>query len=168
MTWPPVVGSLPIGAVPAYVEPRNGDTFRDAFRTELDAVIAAADPDIEWARFDALNTESQPDALTGYFELEFLGGDESQYTFGAPGANLHRELGTVAVHALVPMARGKSMRDTAERYLGQIRSGFRSRRFAAGSVEIRIVGTAPMGGGQIEGGMWAETLVLAYEVFNVG
>lgn len=145
-----------------------GDTFRDAFRAELDAVIAAASPSIGWSRRDGLNTSDQPDAASGYFEIEFLGGDESQYSFGAPGANWHLEAGQVAIHALVPMARGKTMRDTAERYLEQLRTAFRSRRFLAGSIQIRIVGTAPMGGGQIEGGMWSETIVVAYEMFNVG
>lgn len=145
-----------------------GDTFRDAFRAELDSVIAAASPAITWSRRDGLNTKDAPSASTGYFELEFLGGDEVQYTFGAPGSNWHQESGSVAVHAVAPLAKGKTTRDLAETYLAQIRTAFRARRFMAGSVQVRITGTAPMGGGAIEGGMWAETIALTYEAFNVG
>ncbi len=145
-----------------------GDTIRDAFRAELDAVIAAASPAITWSRRDGLNTDDQPDATTGYFELEFMGGDETPYTFGAPGSNFHRENGSVAIHAMAPAARSKTKRDLAEKYLEQIRTAFRARRFTAGSVQVRITGTAPMGGGQVEGGMWSESLVLTYETFNIG
>ena len=145
-----------------------GDTLRDAFRSELDAVIAAASPSIAWTRVDTTDTDTAPDAGSGFFDLEFLGGDEGQYTFGAPGSNLHLETGNVAIHAMTPLARSKTTRDLAERYLGQIRTAFRMRRFSAGSVQVRITGVAPMGGGAIDGGMWAETLVLSYEVFNVG
>ena len=145
-----------------------GDPLRDAFRAELDAVIAAAAPSITWLRRETLNTEDNPDASTGYFEIEFGAGDESQYTFGAPAANLHRELAPVFIHALTPLARSETTRDLAETYLGQIRAAFRMRRFAAGSRTVRITSTAPMGGGEVEGGMWAETIALQYEIFTVG
>ena len=145
-----------------------GDTLRDAFRAELDAVIAAAAPAITWVRKETLNTEENPDASTGYFEIEFGAGDEAQYTFGAPGVNLHRELAPVFIHALTPLARNETTRDLAETYLGQLRTAFRMRRFAAGARQVRITSTAPMGGGEIEGGMWAETIALQYEIYNVG
>lgn len=145
-----------------------GDTLRDAFRAELDSIIAAASPPITWTRRDALNTAVAPDASSGYFEIEFGTGNEAQYTFGAPGSNLHREEATVFIHALTPIAASKTLRDRAETYLSQIRSAFRARRFSAGSVQVRIDGTAPMGGGETEGGMWTETLALSYESYNVG
>lgn len=145
-----------------------GDTLRDAFRSELDAVIAAASPSITWTRRDSLNTATAPDASTGYFEIEFGVGDEVQYTFGAPGANLHREQASVFIHAIAPLAASKTTRDLAETYLGQLRNAFRMRRFSVGSNTVRITATAPMGGGEIDGGMWAETLALSYEIYNVG
>ena len=145
-----------------------GDTLRDAFRSELDAVIAAASPAITWVRKETLNTEENPDASTGFFEIEFGDGFEEQYTFGAPGSNLHRELAPVFIHAITPLGRSETTRDLAETYLGQIRTAFRARRFASGSRTIAIKGTGPMGGGEIEGGMWAETIALQYEIYNVG
>lgn len=147
-----------------------GDTLRDAFRAKLDAVIAAASPSIAWVRRDTLNTGDNPDASGGYIDLQFVGGDETQFTFGAPGANLHRELGPVFVHVVAPLASSPAStteRDTAERYAGQIRTGFRMARFAAGSQSVRITATASAAGGVIEGGMWAETIALQYEVFNI-
>lgn len=153
-----------------------GDTLRDAFRSELAAVIAAASPSIAWPVKDTLNTSEMPAAAAanaaaadqGYFEIEYMGGSEAQYTTGAPGANLHREEGQVTIRAVSRLRAGKTVRDLAETYLRQIRTGFRARRFAAGTGSIRITGTAPMGGGEDEAGMWVESLGLAYETYNVG
>ena len=44
----------------------------------------------------------------------------------------------------------------------------RGDRFVAGAVTVQITGTAAMGGGQDEGGLWVEAVGLAYRVFNVG
>ncbi len=140
-----------------------GDTFRDAWRAELATVLTGAG--IAWTIEDTLNTGENPDASTGYIELEFPGGSESQYTFGAPGSNFHNEEGQVTIRVVAPLGR---LRDTAETYAAAIRSAFRMRRFAAGSATVRITATAPMGGGHTEGGMWAESIALAYQVFNVG
>jgi hypothetical protein len=153
-----------------------GDPFRDAFRTELAAVVAAASPAIPWTVKDTLNTAEQPappvagggSSSAGYFEIEFTGGSEAQYTFGAPAANLHRERGQVTVRAVTRLRAGTTVRDLAETYLAQIRTAFRMRRFAAGARTIRITAVAPMGGGFDEGGMWVESLALAYETYNVG
>jgi hypothetical protein len=144
-----------------------GDTLRDAFRAKLDAILAA-NPSIAWAQIDTLNTGIRPDASTGYFELEFPGGSEQQYTFGAPGANLHREQGQVTLRAVVHRNAGKTERDNAESYIETIRDAFRMARFAAGSRTVRITSTGAMGGGQDEAGMWAESIALSYEVFNTG
>ncbi|MFN4018369.1 MAG: hypothetical protein ACK4JB_23740 [Reyranella sp.] len=105
---------------------------------------------------------------SAYFEIEFTGGSEAQYTFGAPAANLHRERGQVTIRAVTRLRAGTTVRDLAETYLAQIRSAFRMRRFAAGARTIRITAVAPMGGGFDEGGMWVESLALAYETYNVG
>jgi len=151
-----------------------GDTVRDAFRAELATIHTAAS--IPWAIKDTLNTAEQPNppvagapgTAAGYPELEFIGGSERQYTFGAPGSNLHREEGQVTVRVMTRLRSGTVNRDLAETYAGAIRSAFRMRRFAAGARSIRITAVAPMGSGFDEGGMWGEAIAIAYEIYNVG
>jgi len=151
-----------------------GDTLRDAFRAELATIRTAAS--IAWPIKDTLNTSEQPNppaaavasTSAGYLELEFPGGSEAQYTFGAPAANLHREQGQVTVNVVTRLRTGTTNRDLAETYAAAIRSAFRMRRFAAGSRSIRITAVAPMGGGHDEAGMWVESVALAYEIYNVG
>lgn len=153
-----------------------GDALRDAFRAELATVIAAASPAITWSIKDVVNTTDQPappaagaaTAATGWFEIEFPGAGESQYSFGSPGNNLHREVGQVTIRAVTRLRAGTTIRDRAETYLAQIRSGFRMRRFTSGSLSIRVTSTAPLGGGETEGGQWVESLALSYSVFNRG
>lgn len=142
-----------------------GDTLRDAFRAELASVCAAASPVVALTIRDTLNTTSNPDASAGYLEIEFPGGFESQLTFGDPGANFWREGGQVTIRVIAPLGR---YRNTAETNAESIRSGFRGRRFAAGSRTIRIDATGSMGGGHDEGGMWAEAIALSYSVLNTG
>ena len=150
-----------------------GDPLRDAFRSELATVLAVA-PAITWPIVDVQNTTTQPAppaadaAVQGHFEIEFPGASEGQYTFGAPGANLHREIGQVTIRAVTRLRAGATARDLAESYLATVRSRFRMRRFAVGSLSCRITDTAPMGGGQDEAGMWVESLALGYEIYNVG
>jgi len=152
-----------------------GDTLRDAFRAEL-ATVLAVSPSIPWTVKDTLNTAEQPappaaavaGSAAGYFEIEFPGGSEAQFTFGAPGANLHREQGQVTIRAVTRLRSGTTNRDLAESYLATVRDRFRMRRFAAGSRSIRITAVAPMGGGFDEGGMWVESVALGYEIYNVG
>jgi hypothetical protein len=110
----------------------------------------------------------KPDASTGYFELEFPGGDESQYTFGAPGFNDWQEIGQITVRAVVRQNAGKTERDRAESFIETIRAAFRGRRIPIGTRAIRIKRTGAMGGGQDEAGMWVESIGLEYERFNIG
>lgn len=152
-----------------------GDPLRDAFRAEL-ATVLAVSPAITWPVKDLLNTTDQPappaadaaSASQGWFEIEFPGAREAQFTFGAPGANFHQEQGQVTIRAVTRLRAGETIRDLAESYLATVRSRFRGRRFAVGSLSCRITDTAPMGGGQDEAGMWVESLALGYEIFNVG
>lgn len=144
-----------------------GDTFRDAIRGALDAILLA-NPSITWPHKDTLNTGVKSDAGTSYFELEFPGGDEDQFTFGAPGVNDWREVGQITVRAVVRQNAGKTERDKAEAYMETIRQAFRGRRIALGSRAIRIKRTGAMGGGRDEAGMWVESIALEYERFNVG
>jgi len=144
-----------------------GDTFRDAVRGALDAILQA-NPSITWPHKDTLNTGIRPDASTSYFELEFPGGDENQFTFGAPGSNDWKETGQITVRAVVRQNAGKTERDKAESYIEIIRQAFRGRRIALGSRAILIVKTGAMGGGHDEAGMWVEAIALEYKRFNVG
>lgn len=144
-----------------------GDTLRDAFRAELAAVCNTAG--VSWPIIDIINADDgQPDAgVNGWIAIEFVGGSEEQFTTGAPGSNLFRENGQVTVRVYAPQAASAAMRDQAEAYAESIRNAFRARRFAAGSRMIRIDSTAPLGLGQSDGGLWAESVALGYEIFNV-
>jgi hypothetical protein len=138
-----------------------GDTLRDAFRTRLATHVAAAA--ITLPIKDLVNTGDDPDAGAGFIALEFPGGNEDQYTFGAPGSNLWRERGQVTIRVYAPLG---SSRDVGEAAAEALRGRFRADRFSAGSRTIRILETAPMGGGQDEAGLWAESVALAYQIFN--
>ncbi len=163
-------GAYPFGAVPygaAGEQSAAGDTLRDAFRSQLESILAL-NAWIEWAAIDTLNTGIKPDASTGYFEFEFPGGSEGPYTFGDPGRNLYRERGQVTLRAAVQCNAGLTERNKAEAYLEAIRAAFRSARFAAGSRTVRIAAASSTGGGETEGGMWAEAIALRYETDATG
>lgn len=163
-------GAFPFGAAPygsTGDQSMSGDTLRDAFRSKLDSILAL-NTWITWAAIDTLNTGTKPDASTGYFEFEFPGGDEQQITTGAPGYNLFDESGQVTLRAVVRQNAGLTERNKAEVYIETIRSSFRSARFAAGSRSVKITAASSMGGGETEAGMWAESIGLAYQTYNVG
>ena len=147
----------------------SGDPFRDTIRADVDSLIAGAAPAIGWVRRDTLNTSDNPDASTGYFDLEFPGSSENQDTFGAPGSNEFKEEGQITLRVVAPLSRD---RDTAETYASQLRKAYRGRRIAFTQYGpnrfIRINAVGAMGNGHTEGGMWAESIALAYQVFNVG
>lgn len=153
-----------------------GDTLRDAFRSELASAIAAASPAIAWPVRDLENTGTAatlPAANAaaseqGWFEIEFVGGSEEQYTFGAGSSDLHRETGQVTVRAVTRLAAGTTLRDTAERYIEQLRTAFRKHRFAAGSTKVFVDSVMPMGGGFGEGGEWVESFAIGYHRYNAG
>lgn len=148
-----------------------GDPLRDAFRTQLATIrtaLAVTYPAIFEIK-DLVNTDENP-AATDFIDLEFPGGSEEQYTFGAPGSNLFQEQGQVTVRVCTKLGAGTTKRDLAEVYAGQIRAAFRSqtyRLFAVGSRQVRITSTAPMGGGYEDGGLWCEAVAIGYEVFNL-
>jgi hypothetical protein len=142
-----------------------GDTLRDAFRAELDNIIAAVAPLITWSQKDTLNTGLNPDASTGYFELEFPGGSESQFSFGQPGADMFEERGQVTLRAIAPLGRDRNL---AESYALILRNQFRGRRFLAGGRQIRIDAVGSLDAGVIEAGLWASSIALGYIVYNIG
>ena len=144
-----------------------GDPVRAAFRDRL--LAWKVDLGIPWPAIDLTNTGENPEASQGFLALEFPGGPvESQFTFGAPGQNLWIEEGQATLYIKTRLGAGTAVRDQAELYGAQLRSRFRGDRFAAGTVTVQITGTAAMGGGQDDGGLWVEAVGLAYRVFNVG
>lgn len=153
-----------------------GDTLRDAFRADLDAVILAASPAIPWRRRDLTNTGTAatlPAANAaadsqGWFEIEFLPSAEAQYTFGAGSYDLHRELGQVTIRVVTRLNAGSTVRDLAEVYLGQIRTAYRKRRIGSGIARIFIDRLLPMGDGFNEGGEWVASLAVEWHRFNEG
>lgn len=154
--------TLPYGAE-VIAPTRSGDPLRDAFRSALAAICTTAG--VSWPIKDTLNTTENPDASTIYLELEFPGGVERQFTFGAPGANLHREEGQVTVRVCSPLGGGH---DESEFAAAQIRAAFRMRRFPAGDRSVRITSTGAMGSGMNDAGLWVESVALGYEIYNVG
>lgn len=154
-----------------------GHPFEDAVKADLDAILLAASPAIDWRRKDVASTGEQPgppaadadDALAGWFEIEFIGGDESQFTSGSPGNNLHREVGQITLRAVTRLQAGETVRDLAGAYMAQLASSYRARRIALDATRrIRVVGLMPMGEGQDEAGDWVRSLGIRYELFNVG
>lgn len=145
----------------------GGDTLRDDFRNELDTILAAHGS-ITWVQVDTLNAGTHPDAASGYFDFEFPGGSEEQFSFGAPGSNFWREGGQVTLRVIVRRNAGATERNKAESYARTLRDAFRGRRFGSGSLKIEILTTGSMGGGHDEAGMWVESVALGYRIFNVG
>ena len=142
-----------------------GDSVRDLFRDRLATHIRASAGGLPapWGAMpigsvpaglgisivDLVNTAEAPDASQLFVALEFGARDEQQFTFGAPGANLHREDGMVYVRACARLGKG---RDAAEALVEQLRACFRADRFGPAGFEIRITGTTVLAGGLDEGG----------------
>jgi|GEM_PF-775704 hypothetical protein len=163
-------GDLPLASVPLGATSTGlvvGDPLRLAFRDRL--VVWMSDLGIAWSIRDLTNAGDNPDVSQGFIALDFPGGQvDAQYTFGAPGWNLWIEEGQVTLYIKTRLGAGIALRNQAELYGAQLRSRFRGDRFVAGAVTVQITGTAAMGGGQDEGGLWVEAVGLAYRVFNVG
>ena len=144
-----------------------GDPLRDAFRTRL-ATHAATSPATTRQPKDLINTVENPDAASpGFLYLEFPGGNEQQYSFGAPGSNFFQERGQVTLRVASALGAGTTDRDTAEVDASLLRARFRNDRFAVGSLSVRITRVHPMGEGQDEGGLWVESVAIEYEIYNV-
>ena len=140
-----------------------GDPLRNAFRTELATVLAAAS--IPWPLVDTINTTADPDARTNWITLRFVPSPhEELYSFGSPGSNFYRETGDVMIDLYPTLGSGH---DTAEGYGLAIRNAFRNHRFAMSTGQtVRILAVAPLSGGPVDGAWWVETVALSYRVLN--
>ena len=138
-----------------------GDPLRNAFRTELATVLAAAS--IPWPLVDTINTTADPDAKTNWISLRFMPSPHEE-TFGSPGSNFYRETGDVMIDLYPTLGSGH---DTAEGYGLAIRNAFRNHRFAMSTGQtVRILAVAPLSGGPVDGAWWGETVALSYRVLN--
>jgi hypothetical protein len=165
-----LLGGDPIGGFPfgGYGEEAGavGDEFRDACRARLQAHISTAG--ISWSLLDLLNTGTNPDVSSSFIDIEFPGGNEDQYTFGAPGNNFFDERGQLTIRVTTRLGAGLTERNLAEIYAGRLRNLFRNDRFAAGNTTVRITAAEPMGGGHDEAGLWSESLALRYRRYVIG
>lgn len=162
-------GDLPLASVSLGATTTDlviGDPLRLAFRERL--VVWLADLGISWPIADLRNAGENPDVSLGFVALDFPGGSEDQYTFGAPGLNFWREQGQVTLYVKTRLGAGMTMRNLAESYAGVLRARFCNDRFVVGNGTVRIVSTAPIGGGHDEVGLWGEAVALGYETYNVG
>lgn len=142
------------------------DPFRAACRARLAEHMAEAG--IDWLLIDLLNTGENPDVSQNFIDIEFPGGSELQFTFGAPGNNFHDEVGQITIYVKTRLGAGTTVRNTAESYAQMLRDRFRNDRFAADVGTVRIRTVAAMGAGQDEAGLWVEAVALGYQIFNVG
>jgi hypothetical protein len=140
------------------------DPLRDAFRSELAAVVLAAA--IPWGVVDTINTTAAPTAATSFITLRFAPAlPETQYTFGSPGSNFWLERGDVFIDLFPKLGIGHGL---VESYGLAIRNAFRNRRFVLSTGQyVRILSVAPMSGGPVDGAWWCETVAVNYRVFNI-
>lgn len=144
-----------------------GDPFKDAVRARLATHADDLGLGGTFPIRDTDNTSDQPDAGANYLELEFPGGPPDRlWGFGNPGNNLYDEVGQITLNVVTPL---RQNRDAAEAAAAGLRGKFRGDRIELSTGRfIRITGTSPLNDGRTEGGHWAVSVLLAYQVFNVG
>lgn len=151
-----------------------GSPFRDAWRSRLATHRTAAGYTTTFPIRDVDNTGTPAgvpsDAEVGFLVLEFQGGPpDRQYTFGAPGSNLHNEEGQVALRVITRLRAGQTIRDAAEAIAEAMRTRFRMDRFATSDARtIRITGVSPIDDGFDEGGTYIVSVLIGYQIYNVG
>lgn len=151
-----------------------GSPFKDAWRARLATHRAAAGYTTTWAIEDTDNTAEQPGVpsatVQGHLELEFPGGPpDSQYTFGAPGNNFHDEQGQVTMRVVTKLRAGATIRDAAEVVAETMRTSFRADRFTTSDGRtIRVTGVSPISDGHDEGGNYVVSVLMAYQIYNIG
>ena len=151
-----------------------GSPFKDAWRARLATHRAALGYDTSWPIKDVDNTTEQPgvptDAVQGYLELEFPGGQPERIaTGGQPGNNLYDEVGPVTLRLVSRLRAGTTIRDAAEALGEGLRKRFREDRFLTSeNRRIRVPGVSPLSEGHDEGGNFVWSVFMAYQIYNVG
>lgn len=139
----------------------SNDVVREAFRTELATILAAAS--IGWAIKDVDNAFAEADGQTPFVALDFGSGAEDLYARGGTGSSMWDERGQVMVRLFVPVNAGRS---PAEGYASSIRKAFRNRRFdRTDGRQIRT--NAGPTDAYVDGARWVLTVPVAYQTYNV-
>lgn len=137
------------------------DVVREAFRTELATILAAAS--IAWPIKEVSNEYASADGATAFIAMEFGTGKEELYARGGAGANMWDERGQVMVRLVAPLNAGRS---PGEGYASSIRKAFRNRRF--NRTDGREIRTYPGPTDAFSDGVrWVLTVPVAYQTYNI-
>jgi hypothetical protein len=139
-----------------------GDRVREAFKTELAAIITGAS--IPWAVKDVENVFASATGETELIALEFDGGPPQRAgSFGQPnGSNFFIEEGNVWIRVVAPLGTGNDVAG----YARTIADAFLQRRFTMSNGRGIRTMSGPPGPTRI-GGRWIESIPVAYRVYNL-
>ncbi|MGE3742306.1 MAG: hypothetical protein AB7I59_22680 [Geminicoccaceae bacterium] len=144
-----------------------GDPLHDAFLAHLVTVagiIGIAEP---WRVVDTRNTGVNPDAGAPYIDFEIISGGEKQASWGAPRQNHQLETGQITINFNMPLGEHQK---TAGRYAWLLLEALRTDHctFEAAGRTVTLFEPIRMGGGDKKGGLWSESMAVAYELYHVG
>lgn len=136
-----------------------GDPVKDAFRAQLALVPGM------WTYKDTENPSPQPNVGSRFVTIEWMDSPERLLAWGAPGTNLYQVDGFLQIHLKSPRGKGSAEAEVMSRAAWTY---FRARRFQTSeSRDVRIVSVAQLGG-EVDGAMWVESLLVEYETLNLG
>lgn len=136
-----------------------GDPVKDAFRAQILQV-----PDI-WTYKDTENPSPQPNVGSRFLTIEWMDSPERLMAWGSPGSNLHKVNGFLQIHLNSPRGQGSAVAEVMAR---AVWTYFRARRFQTSELrDVRIVSVTQLGG-EVDGAMWVESLLIEFETFNLG
>lgn len=149
-----------------------GDPLHAAFLAHLTAELAECGFMLPWTVKDTRNTVENPDASEPFVTFEIIPGATTQFTTGAPGANLHQEQGQITVGWAVPLGDEANQQLAGEYayalFKRMLSTSPERNRFDCDGLIVRLFSPVRMGVGETEGGDWIETLAVSYEHFLVG
>ena len=144
-----------------------GDPLHDAVLAHLEKVagiIGIVDP---WRVVDTRNTGINPDAGAPYIDFEIISGGEKQASWGAPRQNHQLETGQITINFNMPLGEHQK---AAGRYAWSLLEALRTDHcaFEAAGRTVTLFEPIRMGGGDKKGGLWSESMAIAYELYHVG
>lgn len=139
-------------------------TARDLFEARLSAYLAAHATDWSTVVLRSPNADfDPPDDLSPMIVLQFPASSEEPVSFGAPGANVHRERGGARFVLMLPLGEGEAVwRPRVE----ALRAHFRSASFGG----VITYGASPpvLGDASDMGSYWAMAWVVSYRFDVIG
>ncbi len=136
-----------------------GDPVKDAFRAQLVLVPGM------WTYKDTENPSTQPNVGGRFVTIEWMDSPERLLAWGSPGANLYQVNGFLQIHLKSPRGKGSAEAEVMARTTWTY---FRARRFQTSeSRDVRIVSVTQLGG-EVDGAMWVESLLVEYDTKNLG